>query len=102
MKKRNMPTEVAVAQMKAGAALLDLSREPKLNAACVAAYDEFAVRAGDPSGGLGREVAELTALDRRIEKLRNRVKLQSPEDGDYAVGVLMLRREIGKADCESP
>ena len=94
VKKRNMPTEIAVAQMKAGAALLDLSREPKLNAACVAAYDEFAVRAGDPSGGLGREVAELTAVDRRIEKLRNRVKLQSPEDGDYAVGVLMLRREI--------
>ena len=49
VKKRNMPTEVAVAQMKAGAALLDLSREPKLNAACVAAYDEFAVRRETPA-----------------------------------------------------
>lgn len=94
MKKRNMLTEVETAQMKAVAELLDLSGEPKLNAACVAAYDEFAVRAGEPGGCLGSEVAELTALDRRIEKLRNRVKLQSPEDGDYAAGVLMLRREI--------
>ena len=94
MKKRNMPTDVEIARMKALAELLDLSGEPKLNAACVAAYDEFAVRAGEPGGCLGSEVAELTALDRRIEKLRNRVKLQSPEDGDYAAGVLMLRREI--------
>ena len=94
MKKRNMSTEVETAQMKALAELLDLSGEPKLNAACVAAYDEFAVKAGEPGGCLGREVAELTAIDRRIEKLRNRVKLQSPEDGDYVAGVLMLRREI--------
>lgn len=89
-----MSTEVETAQMKALAELLDLSGEPKLNAACVAAYDEFAVKAGEPGGCLGREVAELTAIDRRIEKLRNRVKLQSPEDGDYVAGVLMLRREI--------
>ena len=89
-----MYREVGAEQMKAVAELLDLSGEPKLNAACVAVYDEFAVRAGEPGGCLGSEVAELTALDRRIEKLRNRVKLQSPEDGDYAAGGLMLRREI--------
>ena len=94
MKKRNMPTEGEITRMKAVAELLDLSGEPKLNAACVAAHDEFAVKAGELGGCLGREVAELTALDRRIEKLRNRVKLQSPEDGDYAAGVLMLRREL--------
>ena len=89
-----MYREVGAEQMKAVAELLDLTGEPKLNAACVAAYDEFAVKAVEPGGCLGCEVAELTALDRRIEKLRNRVKLQSPEDGDYAAGVLMLRREI--------
>ena len=94
VKKRNMPTEVEVARIKAVAELLDLSGEPKLNAACVAAYDEFAVKAGELGGCLGREVAELAALDRRIEKLRNRVKLQSPEDGDYVAGVQMLGREI--------
>ncbi len=81
-------------QLVAAVALLDFSDEPALGPACVSVYDEFGGRQNGLAGLLCGELEELAALDRRIRKLRDRIQLQSPSDGDYETGKTLLKREI--------
>lgn len=93
VKSRNVKSGLSHEQLMAAVALLDFSEEPALGLACASVYEEFEGGRKELACSLGDGFEELAALDRRIRKLTERVRLQSPSDGDYETAKLLLKRE---------